>query len=159
MQNMGTSGEIYNILGKEFPVTRGAKPPLGLSYHLNGRVIVTSEGLGDSFRYDLVSLIPNVQVPNINLEHPEFCVRVLDVEECGTDPANGLTAWRESESFRGIALAGYPIANLSYTAKSTPLPSQEVLDALIPQLIRDYERVLGLKVRREEIGLHLLWDF
>jgi hypothetical protein len=154
---MGTSGEIYNILGKEFPVTREPKPKFGLSYLLNGRVIVTSEDLGDSFHHDLVSLIPNV--PNITLEHPEFCVRVLDIDEYGTDPANGLPAWCERGSFKGIALAGYPIANVSYTSKSTPLPNQREIDALIPQLMKDYEKILGIKVSREEIGVHLLWDF
>jgi adenylate cyclase class IV len=139
---MGTSGEIYNVLGVEVPAKVVKKDEV---YQINGKTVAANEDIADAT--DFVNVIPT---QDIDLRDPTLVVRILGHSK--TDLLKG-------RHFKGKAIVGYPIANESYIDKATRLPEEDQIEALKPRLKAELKERLDLEVELDQIGTYLVFDW
>lgn len=146
-------GEIYVVLGKRFHVERvNSDPeidedPDRLFYRLNGKIISLTENHPRE-EYSFVDGFMATSSP-IDLARPTLCVKVL-----GVDSELGDRTFGEPLE----ALAGYAIANESFSGRATALPAMGKILSLRPNLVSDIQSQIGLTVSLEDLGLHLLYE-
>ncbi len=148
---MGTQGEIYVVLGKRFLVKRVdpnpeiSEDPSKLLYNLNDRIISISEDRPECHFLDgFTGIRP------LNLKDPILGVKVLGVDhEYGDRNFNRPL----------VALVGYAVANESYSAHATVIPSIEEILPLRSRLVNDIEKQIGLTIPLTDLHLHLLFEF
>ena len=144
---MGTQGEIHNVLGIITPAELVVRDRL---YSVNGRTVSTGnyEEPADFTEGDWLG--------SVNESIPCLRIRIL-----GHTQSRGSRHF-DSESFKGNkgnALVGYVIANESYWAHATKLPSQSKIDLMIPGLVINIKDRLGLDVKESDLELYLVYDW
>ena len=144
---MGTQGEIYNVLGIKVPAKVIKKDK---TYKVLEKIVAGDDEVGD--KADFIQGIPTQE---INLESPELVVRILghDLEMKGHHFGTALG------DRIGEALIGYPIANESYIARATELPTTHIIEGLKPRLIQDIKKQFEYSVKETDLKLYLVYDF
>ncbi|GEM_PF-3317590 len=144
---MGTQGEIHNVLGITTPAELVEKDKL---YRVNGRTVAADRDLEGSADFDEGSWLGGA-----DLERPELKIRIL-----GHTQGMGSRHFGENLGDEtGQALVGYVIANESYLAHATKLPSPSQIDTLRPRLVEDIKERLGLQIKPSDLELYLVYDW